>query len=408
MQRLKAFASKVWDGYAWRITGVAGAYVIGNWAYGKYERSLFREEMCRRAMPVGDAPLAHPLAPPYKVQVVLNPKSGRAIVRDLWDEDIRTVLQFAAHVYDDPPLKVLMTEEPEQAKMEVQDIDLSTIDGLCVLGGDGALQEVITGLMRRPDREAVSKLPIGVIPTGTANMFASALHTGEADDTAEGKAGWAALTVALQHTRKVDVLEVTTGEGEVVYALSALGWGAPGVMAASAERQAWLRSHRYWYSAAMGLIATGDNEANVPCRARIAYPKGAGDEFVQDERSVPDRPGWVEREVDVTALVASKVPSIAVGCGVNEDVKLDDGLVTLTWLPSRLNTTRRALYSTGFRLSKGHTLAEEEGSESIKVREFTVDVLGDNAPPINVDGEAFDPRNVHVRVLPEALTMYAL
>jgi hypothetical protein len=74
--------------------------------------------------------------------VVLNSKSGRGSVRDIWDDDIRPVFQYAAHIYDDPPLKVLMTDAPEDAKTEVQSIDLSSIDGLCVVGGDGLMQEV--------------------------------------------------------------------------------------------------------------------------------------------------------------------------------------------------------------------------------------------------------------------------
>lgn len=128
--------------------------------------------------------------------------------------------------------------------------------------------------MRRPDREAVSKLPIGVIPVGSSNMFASTLHAdGEADHSTEGEAGWAALTVALQETKKVDVLELTTHDGHTAYALSAVGWGAPGVMAEQSEKQAWLRSHRYWYGAAVGML--GENsETSASTRVRLAYPKG--------------------------------------------------------------------------------------------------------------------------------------
>lgn len=79
-----------------------------------------------------------------RIQVILNRKSGRGSVRDVWDDDIRPVFQYAAHIYDDGPLKVLMTEEPEDAKRQVQELDLSSIDGLCVVGGDGLMQEVRT------------------------------------------------------------------------------------------------------------------------------------------------------------------------------------------------------------------------------------------------------------------------
>ena len=145
-------------------------------------------------------------------------------------------------------------------------------------------RKVVTGLMRRPDRDAVSKIPIGVVPCGSANMYATALHarSEEGEDpllaagrkTQEGRQGWAALTVALQRTRKADVLELTTHDGHKAYAMSTVGWGAAGVMVAEAEKQAWLRSQRYWFGAALGLL-TEKWKTTSSTRTRLAYPKGA-------------------------------------------------------------------------------------------------------------------------------------
>ena len=51
-------------------------------------------------------------------------------------------------------------------------------------GGDGTLDEVVTGMMMREN-----KTPIGYIPAGTTNDFASSLHISknmlEAADTIE-------------------------------------------------------------------------------------------------------------------------------------------------------------------------------------------------------------------------------
>ena len=54
-------------------------------------------------------------------------------------------------------------------------------------GGDGTLDEVVTGMMKREH-----KIPIGYIPTGTTNDFASSLHISRdilkaADDAVNGK-----------------------------------------------------------------------------------------------------------------------------------------------------------------------------------------------------------------------------
>ena len=42
---------------------------------------------------------------------------------------------------------------------------------LCASGGDGTLDEVVTGMMKRG-----GKTPVGYIPTGTTNDFANSLH----------------------------------------------------------------------------------------------------------------------------------------------------------------------------------------------------------------------------------------
>ena len=57
-------------------------------------------------------------------------------------------------------------------------------------GGDGTLDEVVTGMMKR---EKKHRIPIGYIPTGTTNDFASSLHISRdimeaADTTVHGEA----------------------------------------------------------------------------------------------------------------------------------------------------------------------------------------------------------------------------
>eukprot|EP00036_Acanthoecidae_sp_10tr_P021058 CAMPEP_0206328114 /NCGR_PEP_ID=MMETSP0106_2-20121207/22508_1 /ASSEMBLY_ACC=CAM_ASM_000206 /TAXON_ID=81532 /ORGANISM="Acanthoeca-like sp., Strain 10tr" /LENGTH=96 /DNA_ID=CAMNT_0053760775 /DNA_START=20 /DNA_END=306 /DNA_ORIENTATION=+ len=96
MDGVRRLAKKAWDGYFWRMTGLTGVYLVGGWAKKKWDKSEFDEEMCRRAMPVGDGLLESPTEDPYRLQVVVNWKSGQGSVRDLWDANIRPVFQYAA------------------------------------------------------------------------------------------------------------------------------------------------------------------------------------------------------------------------------------------------------------------------------------------------------------------------
>lgn len=49
-------------------------------------------------------------------------------------------------------------------------------DMLIVAGGDGTLQEVVTGLLRRADQEKMSNTPIGFIPLGSHNSISPSLQ----------------------------------------------------------------------------------------------------------------------------------------------------------------------------------------------------------------------------------------
>ena len=49
----------------------------------------------------------------------------------------------------------------------VATFDLSRIDGFVAIGGDGSLNEVLQGIMKRHDWQDALKIPTGIIPGGT-------------------------------------------------------------------------------------------------------------------------------------------------------------------------------------------------------------------------------------------------
>lgn len=115
--------------------------------------------------------------------------------------------------------EVIETTSSGDAKSQVAGLDLLKTDGIVVVGGDGLLQEVVTGLLRREDQEEVSRVPVGVIPVGSANMFARALHS-HPSVTRTRLLGQAALTIAEHKTKKVDVMAVTRLDSDkTVYAM---------------------------------------------------------------------------------------------------------------------------------------------------------------------------------------------
>lgn len=109
---------------------------------------------------------------------IYNPNAGKGLLKaklsDVLDIMIKAgyeVVVYPTQSYRDAYRKVVHMEKG--------------YDMVVCSGGDGTLDEVVTGMMKR-DKE--DRIPIGYIPTGTTNDFANSLHISrdimEAADTA--------------------------------------------------------------------------------------------------------------------------------------------------------------------------------------------------------------------------------
>lgn len=99
-----------------------------------------------------------------KMLFIYNPNSGMGLMKpklsdvlDIFVKGGYEVTVYPTQKYHDAVRK--MGEYEEQ------------YDLVACSGGDGTLDEVVTGMMKRED-----KVPIGYIPAGTTNDFASSLH----------------------------------------------------------------------------------------------------------------------------------------------------------------------------------------------------------------------------------------
>eukprot|EP00041_Stephanoeca_diplocostata_P034795 m.1204679 g.1204679 ORF g.1204679 m.1204679 type:complete len:478 (+) comp24581_c0_seq4:276-1709(+) len=457
--------SRIWDKH-WGKIVLSGVGFMGlRWAVKRYRTGLEREYIGNEAMVIGAQPLAVHHRP-HKLQLVVNRKAGLGGTREAFQSEMAYVLHLAGMDYS-----VMETQEPEEAKRFVTELDLNKFDGICVVGGDGLLQEVVTGLMRRPDREKVENFPIGVVPMGSANMLANELHTHKSN-TATSRVGRAILAMAQHKTRKMDVLEITNQHGQTVYAMSLLGWGLAGIMAQHSEGEQWLRSHRYWYGAIQSFHPSVWGTQR--CRAVLSYPLPRGGHYDESVVTPPpetsptsftadttahhhhhSRPpvtsrwnrhfsggtvgsnvsaggasdryatssalsSWVHEDLDMSCFVAAMVSDLTLGRVVDRSITPNDGHVNLYWMPSEYLATRLDVYKFGVKLNKGMGLVDVPGVEGVRVQEFALDIVandGDagatarsskvNMAPLNIDGEAMPQSSVRVKVLPRALTFYA-
>lgn len=117
-----------------------------------------------------------------KMLFIYNPNAGKGLLKAKLS-DVLDIMVKAGY-----ELVVYPTQSYKDAYRKVVHMD-KDYDMVVCGGGDGTLDEVVTGMMKR-DKE--DRVPIGYIPTGTTNDFASSLHISRdimeaADATVHGK-----------------------------------------------------------------------------------------------------------------------------------------------------------------------------------------------------------------------------
>ena len=99
-----------------------------------------------------------------KLLFIYNPKSGKGLIRNYIYEIVDLFTRYGYKV------SVYPTQRQEDAMQRVPEV-APLYDLLVVSGGDGTLDECVTGMMR-----SEVKIPIGYIPAGSTNDFAQSIH----------------------------------------------------------------------------------------------------------------------------------------------------------------------------------------------------------------------------------------
>ena len=101
-----------------------------------------------------------------KIYFIYNPHSGKEQIGSKLNEIIRTLAE------KDNELTVVPTIGYLDAMERIMNLK-DGYDQVVCSGGDGTLDEVVTGMMKRPVEK---RIPIGYIPAGTTNDFAKSLE----------------------------------------------------------------------------------------------------------------------------------------------------------------------------------------------------------------------------------------
>lgn len=228
-----------------------------------------------------------------------------------------------------------------------------------VCGGDGTINSAAKGVL-------ATRLPMGVLPMGTANDLARTLHISE--DLLV-----AADVIVAGHTRTVDLGEVN---GRPFFNVASIGLSADLANGLTADVK------RRWGKLGYAMAAAKVLMRAKPFSATIISPAGT---------------------------TRTKTMQIAVGNGVHygggtvieEDAAIDDGHLDLYSL--ELDNVVKLLFMLGaFRRGQHGAWAEVHTDKAV---EF--DIRTRRPMPVNTDGDIVTETPAHFVIRPSAITVFA-
>jgi sphingosine kinase len=143
-------------------------------------------------------------------------------------------------------VRLLTTERPRHAFEFCAKVDLSSIDTIITVGGDGILFEVINGLYSREDvRSSRAPIPVFPIPGGTGNGLAKSILYDINEDFSPTTAAFVAIK---GKPRRLDLSYVQT-KTQSHYAFLILGWGLISDVDILSETMRWMGEPRMYVAA---------------------------------------------------------------------------------------------------------------------------------------------------------------
>uniref|UniRef100_A0A8C5IB02 Acylglycerol kinase, mitochondrial n=1 Tax=Junco hyemalis TaxID=40217 RepID=A0A8C5IB02_JUNHY len=201
----------------------------GHWLYGKHCDNLLRRAACQEAQAFGNQ-LMPATMPLKKATVLLNPAACKGKAGNLFEKNAAPILHLSGL-----DVTIVKTDHEGQAKQLLEIME--NTDLIIIAGGDGTVQEVITGLLRRADEAAFSKIPIGFIPLGKTCTLSHTLYP-ECTNQVQHITN-ATLAILKGETVPLDVLQIKGKKEQPVFAVSGLRWGS--------YRDAGVTASKYWY-----------------------------------------------------------------------------------------------------------------------------------------------------------------
>ncbi len=298
-----------------------------------------------------------------RVHLIVNPYSGKKkglAVADLVGEEL-TNSKISVKAY--------VTEKPEHAIEIAKNLDIKDGDAIVTVGGDGTLCEVISGFMIHSEHD--SKIPFGLVPTGTGNSQANDMEILDYMDAVE--------RIIKGRIRLIDIAETTFWDQDeeiTRYSHNLVGWGLGVDSNILAEKMRFLGPLRYDIGVFLSIL-----------RGKVRKAKCYIDEHLI--------------ESDFILLLIQNTCTGGDRLRLAPNAQIDDGKMDLG-----------VIYHIGrFKLIKLFNQLKAQGSHvwnpNVEFYRFkNLRIETEEPTSINIDGENLGTTPLNVKVLPSALRVF--
>ncbi|XP_013923296.1 PREDICTED: ceramide kinase, partial [Thamnophis sirtalis] len=206
----------------------------------------------------------HGVTRPKSLLVFINPVGGRKRAMQIYQNQVAPLFALAGiHA------QVVETCHANEARDYILQQDLSGIDGLVSVGGDGTFNEVMHALIDRTQQKAgmlkeedmdpellPPRLRIGIIPAGSTDCVCFAT-VGTNDPVTS------ALHIIIGDSQPLDVCSIWHDGMLLRYSVSLTGYGFYGDVASTSEKHRWMGPARYTFAGAKAVISNRSYEGIV-------------------------------------------------------------------------------------------------------------------------------------------------
>ena len=260
-------------------------------------------------------------------------------------------------------LTIINTTHSGHAKELAESLDLNGFDGICPIGGDGTMHEIINGMMSRKDN---NKIPIGLITGGTGNSF---MHDLDLLDPID-----AAKAVINGKKQSIDIVDLRINDKQV-YIFNIIGWGLVTDAGIKAEYIRWLGHSRYTISAAFEVL----------------FKKRRPAKLIIDDSIYED---------EFLFIIACNTKHTGKGMKMAPKSELNDGLIDVIVVK---DASRLELFNLLPKVFDG-THINHPKLEYFQVKKFGIE--SENSDLLNIDGEINGTTPFISTVVPSALEVF--